>query len=138
MASQVVAILSVFGVLGTAGVAMAVNSDTLAGATDAALGNATSVLVPSGTEDPASTESDSPAPAPAPVPAPGASTPIQVAPSVPVDQLTTDGTTGGSGYDDDEDDEDDDDEDEDDDDDDEDEDDDDDDEDEDKDEDEDD
>ena len=115
MASQVVAILSVFGVLGTAGVAMAVNSDTLAGATDAALGNATSVLVPSGTEDPASTEADSPAPAPAPapVPAPGASTPIQVAPSVPVDQLTTDGTTGGSGYDDDEDDEDDEDDDED-------------------------
>ncbi|MTA81524.1 MAG: hypothetical protein F2547_02985, partial [Actinobacteria bacterium] len=110
MASQAVAILSVFGVLGTAGAAMAVNSDTLAGATDAALGNATSVLVPSGTEDPASTEAGSPAPAPissttlkkivvqGPAPAPGASTPIQVAPSVPVDQPPTDGTTGGSGY----------------------------------------
>ena len=67
MASSAVAILSVVGILGTAGAAMAVNADVLDGASDSALGNASSVLVPSSaaSQPGQAGPSDSPSVAPA-------------------------------------------------------------------------
>jgi len=47
MASPAAAALAVVGILGTAGAAMAVNADVLDVAGNSALGNASSVLVPS-------------------------------------------------------------------------------------------
>lgn len=69
MASSAAAILSVVGILGTAGAAMAVNADVLDRASDSALGNASSVLVPSSPAtqigQPGATDTPSTAPAPA-------------------------------------------------------------------------
>lgn len=123
MASNVVAVLSVVGVLGTAGAAMAVNADTLAGAPDSALGNATSVLVPSGESAPDDEANSSEAPTPGGsatptvkriVVVPGATVPSPTQ-EVPADapaadnggaESPVDGTTGGSSYSEDDDDDD--------------------------------
>ncbi len=52
MKSQAIIVLSVLGVFGTAGAAMAVNSGTLASVTQGVTGQGTEVLVPSNTPVP--------------------------------------------------------------------------------------
>jgi len=69
MKSQLITILSVVGVLGTAGAAMAINSDALSSVPSGSIGGATQVLVPASdnkaleTPEPKETPTTSPSPA---------------------------------------------------------------------------
>ncbi len=65
MKTPAIIALSIIGVLGTTGAAMAVNSATLAASDQGTIGKATDVLVPS------SVPTDPLAPTPTPTPAPG-------------------------------------------------------------------
>jgi hypothetical protein len=81
MASSAVAILSVVGILGTAGAAMAVNADVLDGASDSALGNASSVLVPSSAATQPGQTGSTDAPNNAPAPAGSSATRVVTVPA---------------------------------------------------------
>jgi hypothetical protein len=106
MKSQLITVLSIIGVLGTAGTAVAVNSNAFSAVDQGSLGGATEVLTPASSDtllEPSSTPTASPSPSDIPdavEPAAPAAPAVPAAPAAPAAPTTQHTYTDDGGHDD--------------------------------------